>query len=118
MKTVKIVLLGAVIVLGVVFVISNLGFLARPETLRVNLIFTVFESPPTQIGLMLLFCFCLGFILAGVLGMVKRRRLKKAIRELNQRQARTEEELNSLRNLPITGRSVESGTRDQSGAVV
>ena len=109
MKNVKIVFLALLIVLPVVFVVSNLAALSHTESLKLSLIFTSVEGPPIPVGFMLLVAFAAGFAAAYLLGLIERRRLKKTMKGLTSRQHRTEEELNNLRNLPITGKTPTAG---------
>lgn len=103
MKTVKILVLGFLIIFPVVFVVQNLQPLTYSESLKLNLLFTKFESPKLPVGLLLLCCFAVGYFAAFILGFAEKRRLKKSIKGLQIQRSRIEEELNSLRNLPITG---------------
>jgi hypothetical protein len=105
MKNVKIVLLACLIVLPVIFVVSNLAALSHTESLRLSLIFASIEGPPIPVGFMLLVAFAVGFAAAYLLGMIERRRLKKDVKGLMRLRHRAEEELNNLRNLPITGKT-------------
>jgi hypothetical protein len=76
--------------------------LSQSQTLKLNLLLTTLETPPLMLALMLVTCFVFGFAVAFVIGYAQRRRLRKDLRQVNQRLGRTEEELNQLRNLPIT----------------
>jgi uncharacterized membrane protein YciS (DUF1049 family) len=102
MKTAKTLILGILIVLFILFVVQNYPTLTQSQTLKLNLLLTTVETPPLMMVLMLVVCFVLGFAAAFVIGYAQRRRLRKDLRQVNQRLKRTEEELNHLRNLPIT----------------
>ena len=102
MKTLKTVILGVLIVLFILFVVQNYPTLSQSQTLKLNLLLTTLETPPLMLALMLTACFVLGFFVAFLIGYAQRRRLRKDLRQVNQRLSRTEEELNQLRNLPIT----------------
>jgi uncharacterized integral membrane protein len=108
MKALKAFLLGLSIVVLILFIVQNLQALTRSEVLKLDLMFASFHTPPLNAALLLTSCFALGYLAAFVIGYVSRRRLKKTIKELNQRQTRIEAELNSLRNLPITGEQVRT----------
>lgn len=100
MKSLKILVIALLIIVLILFVVQNLKAVTSGERLRLDHIFSSFKTP--EVFLPLTICFAAGYGLAWVLGFVDRQRLKKNMKELYQRQARTEEELNSLRNLPIT----------------
>jgi len=101
MKTIKALFWGLFVVILIIFIVQNLQALTHTETLRLNLFFASFQSPELQVSFLLILSFVLGFLLAYSLGLVQRRRLKKTIKELERRQARSENELKSLRTLPI-----------------
>lgn len=103
MKTFKVWGLGLLIILFIIFVVQNLSLLSYTERLRLNLLFTSFQSPPLQVALLMFICFFLGLILAYGLGLIQKQRLKRDIKELQERYSHSEKELNSLRNLPVTG---------------
>lgn len=102
MKTAKTLILGVLIVIFILFVVQNYPTLSQGQTLKLNLLFTTLETPPLMLALLLVSCFVLGFAVAYAIGYTQRRRLKKDLRQVNRRLGRTEEELNHLRNLPIT----------------
>ncbi|MBW1668400.1 MAG: LapA family protein [Deltaproteobacteria bacterium] len=58
--------------------------------------------------------FLLGVLLTGVYGMVERFRLKKRIKMLTKELQVKDQELNSLRNLPITYDDFDSAGKDSS----
>ncbi|MEW6266389.1 MAG: lipopolysaccharide assembly protein LapA domain-containing protein [Thermodesulfobacteriota bacterium] len=109
MKTAKAVGLGLLIILAVVFIVQNLKALTHAETFRFDLLLVSVQTPPLMTALILLLCFGLGFLAAYALGFSDRRRLKKTVNALKQQRVRLEEEVNSLRNLPLT---TPTGGRD------
>ncbi|MBU2547492.1 MAG: LapA family protein [Proteobacteria bacterium] len=113
MKKLKALGLGLLVALLLLFVAQNLTALQHSQSLRLDLLFTRVESPPLQMFFLLITCFFLGFVLAYGLGYMERRRLKKTVKALKNHYARTEEELQSLRNLPVTG-DVPSGVQAET----
>lgn len=103
MKTAKAFVLGVLVIAFILFIVQNLNALTHAAPLKLDLVFTSFQTPPLMMALLLSVCFLLGYTVAYSLGLVERRRLKRTIRGLQQHQARIEAELVSLRNLPITG---------------
>lgn len=119
MKTVRAVLWGVFIILLVLFVVQNLGVLSHSEPLHLNLLVVSLETPALPLFMLLALCLIIGFLVAYGLGYVQRRRLKKTIKDLGWRYNRAEEELKSLRNLPITGElTSDRGSRppDKNGS--
>ena len=119
MKALRAFLLGLFIVVLILFIVQNLQTLTHSETLKLDLLFAAYQTPPLKVALLLACCFALGYLVAFVIGYITCRRLKKTIKELTRRQARTDAELNSLRNLPITGEhAVSLPDSRQSGEAV
>ena len=103
MKPLKAIGLGLFIILLILFVVQNLNTLSRSLSLEFDFLLASFSTPALSVGLLITLCFALGFVLSQAIGYVERRRLRKKIKGLERQMARTEEELSSLRNLPITG---------------
>ena len=116
MKTAKAVLIGLLVILIVVFVVQNLQAFSHTISLRLNLLFTTIETPALATALLLLLCFALGFLASQAITWPQHRRMKKSVKSMRAQQARMEEELKSLRNLPITG-ELTNGREDQPATV-
>jgi len=117
MKTIKALFWGLFVVVLIIFIVQNLQALSHTESLRLNLFFTSFQSPELQVSFLFILCFVLGFLLAYGLGLIQRRRLKKIIKELERCQARSENELKSLRTLPVKEEpALNSGRKTRGGA--
>lgn len=119
MKSVKAVALGLFVILLILFVVQNLQALSHSESLKLDILVTSFSTPPLMMALLLLACLAIGYLTAYLLGFTERRKLKKSLKSLQSRLSRTEEELHSLRNLPITGdpgAPVENGLVNVNGS--
>ncbi|MFH1092073.1 MAG: LapA family protein [Pseudomonadota bacterium] len=103
MKTFKAVCLGLFIILLILFVVQNLKTLSHSLNFEFDFLVTSFTTPPLGVGLLITMCFALGFVLCQAINYLERRKLRKKIKDLGRQLSRTEEELRSLRNLPITG---------------
>jgi uncharacterized integral membrane protein len=103
MKTLKVTIIGLAIILFVVLVIQNLEVLSQATAFKANLIFDTFEGPGVPLYLLIAVAFILGFGLALAVGLIKRHQMRKEIKALNLAQGSIRQELDSLRNLPITG---------------
>ena len=103
MKTFKAAVLGLFIIGLILFVVQNLKTLSQGVSLKFDILLASFDTPAIGIGFLITLCFAGGFLLSLAVGYPEKRRLKKTIKGVRMKLARTEEELNSLRNLPITG---------------
>ena len=116
MKTVKTILVGLFVIILILFAVQNLTALTHQEQLKLNLFLFELATPPLQMALLLVICYTLGLATAWLLLYPERRRLKKSLRNLEKARGRTEQELNNLRNLPITGDSGANEPATSPGA--
>jgi hypothetical protein len=99
-KAIILVLLGLVIVAAIV---QNNQAMSTPLTFRFNSLFTAeWKSSGVSVYQVTFIAFFLGVVIVGFFGLVERFRLKKRIKTLSKELERKDQELNSLRNLPIT----------------
>lgn len=103
MSYVKAILLSAVVALAIIFMVQNMEELSHPLAIRLNLLFVQFESAPYATYLVILLSFFVGLLLASLLGIAERFRLRRDIKGLRKEIDGLNQELSSLRNLPITG---------------
>jgi uncharacterized integral membrane protein len=90
----------------VIVVVQNFRAFSTTVTFRVDLLVVDWESPPMSLYLVSIVTFLVGVLAMGVYGMVERFRLKGELRRLNAVLNEKDKELNSLRNLPVTGEDV------------
>jgi uncharacterized integral membrane protein len=103
MKPVKWVVLLLLIVLLIAFLIQNIDAILAPTTFEFKLfgLLHVSSKPIPLYGLILGSIFGGGLMTAVYLGLGNFR-LRKSLRSLKRQNSDLQEELNSLRNLPIT----------------
>lgn len=106
MTYLKAIFLAAVVALAVIFMIQNIGPLSTPLSIRLNLIFVHFKSTPYATYLIIMLAFFCGLLLASVLGLMERFRMRKKLKEQRKQIDSLTKELDSLRNLPLTGESL------------
>ncbi|MFP3869715.1 MAG: lipopolysaccharide assembly protein LapA domain-containing protein [Syntrophobacteria bacterium] len=110
MKSLKPILWGLLLVLGIVFFVQNIETLTYRTTLEFNLVGPLrFRSVPLGLYVFLLVSFLLGLLLSGLYGFVEIYRLRRALRAAKRQNQSLQEELKSLRNLPITEGEVSGG---------
>jgi len=107
MKHIKAIISLLVMLLVIILVVENLEQLARTLTLKVNLYFWAWETPPMAFYLVVIIVFLLGILVASFYGIVERFKLKKRLRMLSKENREKEKEVNSFRNLPIVESKIE-----------
>lgn len=102
MNYIKALIISAVVALAIVFMIQNMDALSHPLSLRLNLLFYNFESAPFATYLIILLSFFVGLLIASLLGIVERARLRGRIKAKQKEVDSLQGELQSLRTLPLT----------------
>jgi ATP adenylyltransferase len=106
MKPVKYLVTFFVIFGVIALVIQNDEAFATKVVFKVNLLFASYESPNIPIYIISSIALILGFVFAWVYFMLDRFQLKRQINNLRKESREKDNELNSLRNLPITSENV------------
>jgi lipopolysaccharide assembly protein A len=106
MKYLRIVVYTALVLIAVTFIIQNYPDFSRELIIRLNLYVVNFETAGIQVWVLFLLAFFVGIFLASLLGFVDRLHLKREISSGKREIYRLKEELNSLRNLPLTEQGV------------
>ena len=99
MGYIKIILLAALAMLGVLLVVQNLDSLMQAVSLKLNLYFCEHATEPYPVYLLLMLSFLLGVFLTSLLGFGERLRIRKAIKEAARQREDLEREIASLRRL-------------------
>jgi len=106
MKHVRVVLIILFVLLIIVVAVQNYAVMATTVTFRLNLLFFNHETPPMSLYLVVIIAFLLGVIFTGFYGISERFRLKRQIKLLKKESRGKDQELQSLRNLPVTAEDV------------
>ena len=110
MGYIKVIILSAVVALAIIFMIQNITPLSHPLGIRLNLLFVKWESTPYPTYLIILLAFFVGLLAASLVGISERWRLRRQVKAQVKKTEELRRELNSLRNLPVTGESVMAGS--------
>lgn len=108
MKHLRWIFVLLVLMVVVIIVVQNYESLATKVSFRANFIFWEGETPGIPLSLVAIITFCIGVIFSGVYGMAERFRLKKQIKSLEKEAKERDEELSSLRNLPVTSENMNT----------
>ncbi len=115
MGYIKVIILSAVVALAIIFMIQNITPLTNPLHIRLNLLFVNWESTPYPTYLVILLAFFVGLFAASLVGISERWRLRRQVKAQIKKTEELRGELNSLRNLPVTGDPMVTGGLGQSG---
>jgi len=102
MKHVRVLFVIFFLVLVFVIAVQNYENLKTPLILSVNLLFFRYETPGMPLASVAVICFLIGTIIMGLYGLTERFRLRRQIKTLLAEARERDNELNSLRNLPVT----------------
>jgi ATP adenylyltransferase len=106
MKPVKYLISFFVIFGVIVLVIQNDAAFATKVNFKINLLFVAYESTDIPIYIISSIALILGFLIAWVYFILERIQLKRQLNKLRNESREKDNELDSLRNLPITSENV------------
>lgn len=106
MSYLKAIVISAVVALAIIFMVQNIEPLSHPLSIRLNLFFIQFQTTPYATYMIILLAFFVGLLAASLLGLMERLRLRKTIRQQRKEMERLNQELSSLRNMPLTGEPI------------
>ena len=96
-------ILGIIIgLIVVIIVVQNHDAFSKAVTFKIDLLGIKWQSASVSIYFIVTIAFLFGVLITGVYGMIERFRLKKQLKIITKASAAKDQELNSLRNLPIT----------------
>lgn len=102
MRFIKVLLLLALFVFSILFFSNNIEILSQSLTLKLDIpLVAVFHSIPLPLGFLILASFVAGSLLTLIYFVVDKYRSCSRLRECKTRMASLEQELNSLRTMPI-----------------
>lgn len=117
MKHVKFILAIIIMLVVVVIVVQNHDAFSKAVVFKIDFLGIQWQSASVSLYYIVTIAFLFGVLVTGVYGMLERFRLKKQLKILTSASAAKEQELNSLRNLPITTEetSPEESPEDMQG---
>jgi ATP adenylyltransferase len=110
MTHLKIIVVVLVSLLFIVMAVQNDAAMSQKIQLKLDLfVFDEISTGEVSVYQVAIVAFLLGLVAAGFYAIVEHFRLKKQIKLLSAELQDKDQELNSLRNLPITSEDVHSG---------
>ena len=104
----KWILVVLLVVFAFILAVENYATLVTPVTFKVDLFFFKYETSGMPLSLFAIITFFIGLFSAWLYGIRERFNLKKQIKTLQLNAKEKDNELNSLRNLPVTAEDVTS----------
>ena len=109
MKQLKFIVAIILMLLVVIIIVQNHKAMSTNVVFRLDLLSFQWESSQMTVYIIVTIAFLFGVVVSGLYGIIERVHLKKQIRELMNANKEKDEELSSLRNLPITSDDVTPG---------
>lgn len=108
MKHVKAIIVILFLLVVVIVAVQNYQALTTPVSFKVNLLFFKAETAGLPIFLIAIITFLIGVFCLWIYGISERLDYKRRIKALMKDIKEKEQELNSLRNLPVTSEAIDS----------
>lgn len=108
MKHVKAIVVILFLLLVVIVAVQNYQALTTPISFKVNLLFLNYETSGLPVFLIAVITFLAGVVCIWLYGISERLRFKRQVKTLMKDVKDKEQELNSLRNLPVTTEDMSS----------
>ena len=102
----KAFILAVIVAVFTIFILQNIDPLNQTIQLRLNLYLLQHDFPPLAVHLLTAITFFLGLLLASLIGLSVRFRMRRALRKTQQEIQTLNNELQSLRNLPLNDKSL------------
>ena len=102
MKHLKFILAIILMMLIIIIIVENHDAFSTKVVFKFELFTLHFQSAELSMYYIVAITFLFGIFIAGLYGMIERFQLKKQLKNLAKSSREKDEELNSLRNLPIT----------------
>lgn len=109
MSYLKTIIISAAVALAIIFMVQNIDALGHPLSVRLNLFVVHLKSTPYPTYMVILLAFFVGLLVASLLGLTERFRLRGRLKTERKKSEELTRELNSLRTLPITSETMVGG---------
>ena len=118
MKHVKFMLAIILMLVVVILIVQNHEALSTKVSFRFSFFSWSLQSSMMSVYYIITISFLFGVIISGTYGIIERFRLMKALKSLRTSSQEKEQELNSLRNLPITSEDISQDETDESNGTL
>ena len=114
MKHVKFIVAIILMLVVIILIVQNHEAMSTEVTFRVSLLSLQLKSNSFTLYYIVTIAFLFGVIISGLYGIVERFRLKSDIKSLNKLLNEKDNELNSLRNFPITSDDISAERSEEN----
>jgi uncharacterized membrane protein YciS (DUF1049 family) len=108
MNHLKWILVVLLVVLAFILAVENYATLVTPVAFKFDLYFFEYQTSGMPLSLFAIITFLIGLFSAWLYGIRERFSLKRQIKTFQLEAKQKDDELNSLRNLPVTAEDVTS----------
>ena len=98
-----------VVLIVVILIVENQEAFSTEVIFKINFFSYHYQSAEISLYYIVTIAFLFGILVAGLYGILERYQLLREIKRIKRDSKEKEEELNSLRNLPITSENVGTG---------
>lgn len=106
MKNLRAIGIIVFVLVVIIVVVQNHQAMSTNVKFKADFFLFSFETGKMSVYLVTVIAFLVGVVFSGLYGMVERFRLKKRVKVLLRQIKEKDNELNSLRNLPVTAEDV------------
>jgi uncharacterized integral membrane protein len=118
MKHVKFMLAIILMLVVVILIVQNHEAMSTKVSFRVSFFSFNLQSSMMSVYYIITISFLFGVIISGTYGIIERFRLMKELKTLRASSQEKEQELNSLRNLPITSEDISQDETNESNGTL
>ncbi|MFH1350738.1 MAG: LapA family protein [Pseudomonadota bacterium] len=112
MKHLRFILAILLMLVIVILIVENHEAMSTTVVFKINLFSLIYQSSSISLYYIVTIAFLFGILISGLYGILERFRLKRRIRVIGRELQDKDQELNSLRNLPITSGDMGSDQKD------
>ncbi|MFH0845626.1 MAG: LapA family protein [Pseudomonadota bacterium] len=112
MKHIKFIVAILLMLFIVILIVENHEAMSKEVIFKIHLLSLNYQTGTISVYHIVTIAFLFGILIAGLYGIVERFRLKRQIKLIHKELQAKDQELNSLRNLPITSDDIHSEETD------
>ena len=113
MKHLKFIAAVVLMLIVVILIVQNHDAMSTTVVFRIKFFSHEAHTSTVSLYYIIAIAFLFGVVITGLYGIFERYHLKKQIKLLMSRTQEKDQELNSLRNLPITSEDVNTSQEDE-----
>lgn len=108
MKHLRFIFAILLMLIILILIVENHEAMSTNVVFKIHLLSIRYQSPSISLYFIVTIAFLFGVLITGLYGIIERLRLKRQIKIISKELQDKDQELNSLRNLPITAEDIPS----------